>query len=165
MHIDHHQSADQFAKKSTAAFALIEILIAIVILTTVLSGLIYGYVQANRAAEWCSMSLAAQSYASQGAEQARAAIWSPRDVYTNGVQPMDQWPSGTTDVRIDFMDIPTKGDPALTNFQFWVTNYISVTSVSTNPPLRQIKSQCVWTYPMNNTLCTNTVILVRAGDQ
>ena len=54
-----------------AGFTLIEILIAVVIFGMLSSGLIYGYVQANRMAEWSSMSLAAQSYASQGLEQAR----------------------------------------------------------------------------------------------
>jgi len=111
------------------------------------------------------MSLAAQSFASQGAEQARAALWSPHDVYTNGVQEADQWPSGTNKTFISFMDIPTKGDPAATNFQFWVTNYVTVTNISINPPLRMIRSDCSWTFPMNGRLCTNTVILIRAGDQ
>lgn len=160
-----NQSGKRAAGKPDAAFTLMEIIISIVILTTVLSGLIYGYVQANRTAEWSSMSLAAQSYASQGAESARAAIWSPRDCLTNGLQAMDQLPNGTRTTNIDFMDIPTKGDPASTNFQFWVTNYVSIADISTNPPLRQITSQCIWTFPMNNKLCTNTVVLIRTGDQ
>ena len=63
------------------------------------------------------------------------------------------------------MDIPTKGDPAATNFQFWVTNWVTVTNISINPPLRMIRSDCSWTFPMNGRLCTNTVILIRAGDQ
>jgi len=68
---------------ATNAFTLIEILISFVILSLVMSGLMYGYVQANRVAEWSAISLAAQSYASQGAEQLRAADWRPRDPYTN----------------------------------------------------------------------------------
>lgn len=151
--------------RPVAAFTLIEILITLVILTTVVSGLICGYVQANWTAEWSSMSLAAQSYASQGAEQVRAAIWRPRDILTNGVQTMDQWPSGRSTNFVDFMDIPTKGDPTSTNFQYWETDYVAVTTISVNPPIRQIRSDCVWTFPMNGKLCTNTVILLRTGDQ
>ena len=160
-----HHSGKRRARRPDAAFTFIEVLTAIVVLVTVLSGLIYGYVQANWTAEWSSMSLAAQSFASQGAEQARAALWSPHDVYTNGVQDADQWPSGTNKSFVSFMDIPTKGDPAATNFQFWVTNWVTVTNISFNPPLRMIRSDCTWTFPMNGKLCTNTVILIRASDQ
>ena len=44
-----------------AGFTLIEILIAFLIFGMTVSGLIYGYVQANRMAEFSSMSLAANS--------------------------------------------------------------------------------------------------------
>ena len=61
------------------AFTLIEVVISIAILGMVMAGLIYGYVQANWSALWSSMSLSAQTFASEGAEQARAADWRPRD--------------------------------------------------------------------------------------
>jgi type II secretory pathway pseudopilin PulG len=148
------------------AFTLIEILVSVLIFTMAVSGLIYGYVQANWTAEWCSMSLAAQSLASQRAEQARAADWRPRDwPILSGPGTMDELTNGTVYSRVDFMDIPSKGKPNSANFQFWVTNWVSVTSVSINPPLRQIRSDAVWTFPMNGDLCTNTIILLRASDQ
>ena len=166
MHFCLNQSGQNQSRKPEAAFTRIEILITIIILTTVLSGLICGYVQANWTAEWSSMSLAAQSAASEGAEQVRAANWRPRDwPVTNGPQTMDEIPSGYTGSHVDYMDIPTKGNPASTNFQFWVTNFVSVTNISVNPPLRQITSFCVWAFPLNNRLYTNTVILIRASDQ
>ena len=56
-----------------AAYALGEVLLAFAIISLVFAGLIYGYVQANRMSEFSSMSLAAQSFAAQGAEQARAS--------------------------------------------------------------------------------------------
>ena len=162
-----HRAAKNMAHKPKAAFTLIETLISLIILTTVLSGLIYGYVQANWTAEWCSMSLAAQSYASQGAEAARAADWRPRDWPMSGGYrgSPDELTNGTTYSRVDFMDIPTKGTPNATNFQFWVTNYVSITKISDNPALRQIRSDATWTFPMNGKLCTNTIILLRASDQ
>ena len=46
----------------------------------VMSGMMYGYVQANRMAEWSSQSLAAMSYAAQGMEQLRSAQWSAERV-------------------------------------------------------------------------------------
>jgi type II secretory pathway pseudopilin PulG len=155
------------ARPTKAAFTLIETLITIVILVTVLAGLIEGYSQANWTAEWCSMSLAAQSYADQGAEQARAADWRPRDYpVTFGYMTMDELTNGTTIVRSDFMDIPTKiGTQNSTNIQFWVTNYVTITNMTVNPPLRRIRSDAVWSFPMNGKLCTNTIILMRASDQ
>ncbi|MEI7534399.1 MAG: hypothetical protein WCK57_08510 [Verrucomicrobiae bacterium] len=134
-------------------------MISIGILVTVFSGIIYGYVQANRMSEWSSMSLAAQSYASEGAEQVRAGNWSPR-----AWPPVDQT-SLTNYSFKDIMDVPIKGDPTNTDFSFFVTNYIAVTSYSANPPVRQIRCDCVWIFPLTGKLQTNTVILLRAGDQ
>ena len=167
MNFRFQQPSQGSARPTRAAFTLIEILISLVILITVLSGIMYGYVQANWTAEWCSMSMAAQSYASQGAEQARAANWATRAYpMTYGyLGAYDELTNNSVITRVDFMDIPTKGTPNTTNFNFWVTNYITIHDLSTNPPLRRIWSDAIWTYPMNGTLCTNTVILLRASDQ
>jgi len=157
--------AKHLSGEREAGFALGEVLVAIFILSLVFSGLIYGYVQANRMAEWTSMSLAAQSYASQGAEQARAADWRPRDwPPTNGPGTMDELPP-TNYTKVDILDIPIRGDPSSSDFSFWVTNNITVTKYSDNPPLRQIRSDCCWFFPLTGQLQTNTVILMRGPDQ
>lgn len=147
------------------AFALGEVLIAFLILSLVFSGLVYGYVEVNRMAQWTAKSLAAQSYASQGAEQARAADWRPRDwPQTNGPGTMDELPP-TNYTTVDIMDVPMKGNPTNSDFGYWVTNHISITTYSINPALRQIRSDCVWISPMTSLPQTNTVILLRAPDQ
>ena len=167
-------SFEQDHKRTAAnAFTLVEVLMSLLILTMVASGLIYGYVQANRMAEYSSMSLAAQSYASQGLEMARSAQWNSQIwPITNGPGKSDELPpttnaSGTVVpiVQISSLDIPCAGTPNGTNFAFWVTNYISVTQVSANPPLRQIKSDAQWTFPATGTKYVNTVITLRAPDQ
>ena len=151
--------------RHAAGFALGEVLVAFAILMLVFSGLIYGYVQANRMAEWSSMSLAAQSYASQGAEQARAADWRPRDwPVTNGPGTMDEL-SPTNYSFVDIMDVPIKGSPTNSDFAFWVTNKVSVTTYSVNPSIRQIRCDCVWTFPLTGQVQSNTVIIIRSGDQ
>ena len=150
-------------------FTLVETLIAFLVFGMVISGVLYGYVQINRMAEWSSMSLAAQSAASSGAERARAADWRPQDFPpTNGPGTMDELPANANYpvfTNVDYMDIPTKGDPASTNFSNWTTNYVWVTTASVNPPLREIQSYCLWTFPLTGTVYTNTVILMRAPDQ
>ena len=168
MYFCFEQSGKRLARGSAGAFTLIEIVISIAILGIALSGLIYGYVQANRTAEWTSMSIAAQSYASQGAEQARAADWRPRDYPpATGSGTMDELTNGTVFTNVSFMDVPTKGNPAAADFQFWVTNIVSITNLSINPPLRQITSRAFWNFPRGTSYIpyTNTVILDRAGDQ
>ena len=109
--------------RGLAAFSLIELVIAVGILVATIAGLIYGYLQANRVAEWSAMSLAAQSYAMQGAEQARAADWRPRDPVpltgaATGYGTMDELPP-TNYSQEDFMDIPCKGQPSSSDFNFW----------------------------------------------
>ena len=152
-----------------AAFTLVEVLISIVILALVFAGIIYGYVQANRFAEWSSMSLAAQSLASQGMEQARAAQWNSQEwpLPTNSC-PTDQlWVSNyvgatwtTTLTGSNYaMDIPSTGAP------FYATNVITITTVQITPPLRMIRSDCIWKFPGTGKVFTNTDVTYRAPDQ
>ena len=153
-------------RQRAAGFTLMEIMIAMVIFATVASGVIYGYIQANRTAEWSAMSLAAQSYASQGAEQVRAADWRPRDYPpTNGYATMDELPVGYSATNVYILDVPVKGSPASNDFSFFVTNTVWVTTAMTNPPLRQIRSDAVWTFAMTGKVYTNTIVLLRAPDQ
>lgn len=140
-----------------AAFSLIEVMIAFAIFGMVSGGILYGYVQANRCAEWSSMSLGAQSYASQGVEQALAAKW---DTEAYNEVTADFLPAPTNYIQIDTNDVPQSGAPLL------LTNYISITAIYTNgPDLRQIRSDVVWTFPLTHKLYTNTIITLRAPDQ
>lgn len=150
-----------------AGFSLGEVLVAFGVMMMVFSGLIYGYVQANRMAEWSSMSLAAQSYASQGAEQARAADWRPRDwPPATGFGTMDELPAPTQYMQIGIMDVPIKGSPTNSDFAFWVTNQITISTYgSGNPQVRQIRSDCIWMFPLTMAIQTNTMILLRGADQ
>ena len=152
-------------------FTLAEVLVAFFIFGLVVTGLIYGYVQVNRMAEFSSMSLAAQSYASQGVEMVKSAQWDyvrwPNTNYGPGTGDELGFRPGTiTNLppEVDTMDVPTTGAPIN------VTNYISVSYVLTNwypayPPLRQIRADCVWSFPLTGQLCTNTAIIFRAPDQ
>jgi type II secretory pathway pseudopilin PulG len=167
----HFKQAD----KSIAAnaFTLAEVLIAVVVLVTVMSGLIYGYVQMNRTALWSSMSLAAQSIASQGAEQARCAKWDtqvypptntgpgtgdelPPGIYINGLGSYTNQGSNYS------LDIPVSGAP------IYVTNTVTITTITnvlTTAPLRQISSQCVWQFPLTGNYFINSVYTLRAPDE
>ena len=147
------------ASAASAAFTLLEVLISVVILAMVMAGTIYGYVEANRNAEWNSMSYAAQSYALQGLEQVRAAKW---DLSAVPVASGDDLPAPTNYTQIDIMDIPVSGAPR------YVTNYITLTTIggpNSDAKLRQVKSECVWVFPRTGQIFTNTVITYRAPDK
>ncbi len=157
------------------AFSLVEVLFAFMVLSLSIAGMVYGYWQANRVAEWSSMSAAAQSYALQGLDQARAAQWNPWEGDTD-----DQLPAPFTTNQQDYLDIPMKGNPfdaaatnagGFTNAAFFSTNYIYITKVTSSQSgsfsanLRQITSVCYWTFPYSGKLFSNTVITLRASDQ
>ncbi len=145
----------------------------------VVGGVIYGYTEANRMADYTAMSLASESMAMQGIERARSANWNPTAYpMTYGMNGADELgstntgggyvnglPIGPIFSTIDYMDIPSKGTPDQTNFTSWVTNNVYVTNISLNPPLRQFRSDAIWTYPATGQLITNTVMDLRAPDQ
>jgi type II secretory pathway pseudopilin PulG len=156
----------QFNKSRTAAMTLVEVVIAMAILAMTMAGLIYGYVQVDRLADWNSMSLAAQSVASEGSEQARAAQWNS-EATTNGPGTEDELPPTTNSLGVAtnmIFGIATNYIPQ-TGGVLLLTNYLSVSVVTNNPPLREIKSFCIWTFPRTGTTYTNTVILQRAPDE
>lgn len=139
---------------------------AFAIFSLIAGGVVYGYLQANRTAEWSAMSLAAQSYAMQGAEQSRAADWNPRGYPpASGPNTTDEQPPTNLPPQVGIFDVPIKGDPAATDFAFFVTNYVTITNLSVNPPLRMIRADAVWRFYLNGLTYTNTAILYRAPDQ
>jgi len=140
-----------------AGFTLAEVVISLAIILITLAGVIYGYIKTTDRAEWSAYSLAAQSLAMQGVEQTRAAKWDPQ-----AWPPID--PLGETNFnQVEQLDVPKKGSPVL------ATNYISVTLVSSNPPLKELRADCVWVLKHRRSKLrgpfTNTVTTLRAADQ
>jgi type II secretory pathway pseudopilin PulG len=140
----------------SAGFTLAEVVVAISVATLAFGGVIYGYVLTADRAAWSANSLAAQSLAMQGIEQARGAKWDPK-----------AWPAvdelGVTNyTQVETLDVPRSGQPLL------ATNYISVTFVSQDPPLRQLRADCVWSL-VNGSRSrgpfTNTAVTLRTADQ
>ena len=57
------------------------------------------------------------------------------------------------------MDVPVTGAP------YSVTNKVTLSTVSTTPPLRMIQSDCIWIFPRTKQAYTNTVVTYRAPDK
>lgn len=144
-------------RQATAGLTLVEVIISLALGCLVFSGILVGYVQTSDRAEWSSYSLAAQSLAMQAVEQARGGKWDPK-----AWPPLDQMPP-TNFVTIEILDVPVAGEPV------HATNYVRVTDVSLNPPVRQIRADCVWGLRFRRTGVqgpfTNTAVTLRACDQ
>jgi hypothetical protein len=175
--------------KGFAAFTLAEVLIATIFVALFVGSVLRGYVQANRMAEWSSMSLAAQSMAAQGMEQARCAQWNTQAypaaygpgtgdelttnqiiVYsdtTNSITLSNSFygiamTTNWTATNVNYaMDVPATGAP------FSAMNIITITNATgaNGAPLRMIRSDCVWTFPTTGKTFTNTMVTFRAPDQ
>src|SRR5271163_3065742 len=106
-------------RKAGAAFTLMEVVIALLALGIMMAGVIFGYAQINQLALWSSMSLSAQSYASEGAEQARAAKCDTQAFPQTNSGP-GTWdelpPTNTPYTQTNVMDVPASG------LSFVVTN-------------------------------------------
>ena len=142
-------------QKASAAFTLVEVVMAIAIMALVMAGMIYGYVQTNNRAVWSCMSLAAQSYADNAVEQARAAQWDYFRTPTNEIQQLPSLKYVT-----NTMLIGSSG---------WQTNVVTTLTISNittaGVPLYQFRADCVWSFPHTGAKFTNSAITQRAPDQ
>lgn len=157
-----------FLQQSRAGFTLAEVVISIAIVSMVFSGILLGYVQSAKRAEWSGYSLAAQAYGIQQLEQARAAVWdisavTNRNEITNlnligWTYSANAW-RGYSWTNID---IPYSG----TNYMR-ATNYVTVSTVtvSVTPPIsvQSVEVATVWRF--KTKLFTNTMVNYYAPDQ
>jgi hypothetical protein len=56
------------------------------------------------------------------------------------------------------LDVPVTGTPV------YATNYVSISTVSVNPPLRELRTDCVWRLNERGPF-TNSIVTLRAPDQ
>jgi type II secretory pathway pseudopilin PulG len=139
--------------KNMMAYTLVEVLVSILILGIMVTGIVAGFLQTQKQAEWSAYSLAAQAMAMQAIEQSRAAKWDPyASPPTNEIVSI---PRRTTNI----LDIPISG----TNIVY-ATNAVGIRMISTTPPLMEISVTNTWRF-MNRGVFTNTVITYRAPDQ
>jgi hypothetical protein len=140
--------------KGNGAFTLTEVVFSLAIIGLTAGGIINGYIQSARLTDWQAHSLAAHSLAMQRVEQCRAAKWD-----TRSFPAVDELVSSNFPTVVEQMDLPTIS----TNVSY-ATIYTTITSVSTNPPLRMMQADCVWRFPGRGWF-TNTIVTYRAPDQ
>ena len=139
------------------AFTLVEVVIAVLISTIVFATVVYAYIGANDRSEWSAYSFAAQSLAHQAIEQARTAKWDPQNY------PAYDDLGVTNYTQVETLDVPLSGPPVL------ATNYVSISTVTNSPEIRQLRADCVWVlvtrYHGAAGPFTNTAVSFRASDQ
>ena len=139
--------------KRCRAFTLMEATIASTIAAMMFGGIIYGYIQSNKSAEWSAYSFAAQSLAMQRLEQTRACRWDPE-----GTPALDQLLASNFSPQVSILDVPMNG----TNITY-ATNVTTISTISTVPPLRLISVEATWQF-INGKVYTNTIATYRAPD-
>jgi type II secretory pathway pseudopilin PulG len=144
-------------RRKALGFTLVEVVIAVLISTIVFATVVYAYIGANDRSEWSAYSFAAQSLAHQAIEQTRTAKWDPQN-----------WPAyddlGITNyTQVETLDVALTGQPVL------ATNYVSISTVTNSPEIRQLRADCVWVlvtrYHGAAGPFTNTAVSFRASDQ
>jgi type II secretory pathway pseudopilin PulG len=141
------------SRKRRQAFTLMEALIASTIAAIMFGGIVYGYVQSNRSAEWSAFSFAAQSLAMQRLEQARACTFDPE-----GSPSVDQLVSANFPIEVSVLDVPMTGSNVT-----YATNITTITTLSTAPPLKMINVDTIWSF-INGKIYTNSITTYRASD-
>lgn len=141
---------------SIKGFTIVEMITAMAIAGITVAGVASGFMQVFVQGQSSAYSLAAHSLAMRGMEQARAAKWDPMSNAPN----KDELGSNTNwPPQIEILDLPMQG-----NNITYGTNRVFVTTISTKPPLRQIRVECTWNF-MNRRTFTNTIVTYRAPDQ
>jgi type II secretory pathway pseudopilin PulG len=135
-------------------FTLVEVVVSVGMVVLLGGGILTGYIQSARFADWQAHSLAAQSLAMQRLEQTRAAKWDRR-----AYPAIDQLVSSNFPAAATALDLPVAA-----NHPSYATNFTTITDVTVNPPLRMIQVACVWRFG-NGRLFTNSIATYRAPDQ
>lgn len=135
-------------------FTLMEASIASAVASLMFGGIVYGYVQAGRNAEWSAYSFAAQAMAMHRLEQTRACRWDPE-----ATPAVDELVATNFPTLASVLDVPMSG----TNVTY-ATNYTAISTISTVPQVRMIRVDTVWKFLLNGRFYTNTIATCRASD-
>ena len=139
-------------------FTLVEVVISLAILGLTVSAILFGYTFCSRQAEWGAYALTAQADAEQRLAQVRVARWT-----TLTASPIDELVSSNFPMQVSTRDYNAG---RITTFS--VTNFTTLTVISTNPPLKFVRVDAVWSFvPRGRAgqIFTNTLFTYRGPDE
>lgn len=157
-----------------SAFTLAEVVMSVGIVAVVFGGVLAGYIQSARRAEWSGYALAAQGLAIQQLEQAKSAAWQPsagKNEITNlNLTAMSFNASSQTwkGYSVGILDLPINGG---TNNAIKATNFVTIsmlTNVQNTPGvnLQMVQVDTVFVFYAfgGKRLYTNTLVTYLAPD-
>jgi prepilin-type N-terminal cleavage/methylation domain-containing protein len=156
MNIGH--CCNRLFRAGQRGFTLTEVVVSLAVAVTGYAGVIGGYIYVSDRAQWSAHSMAAQALAMESIEQVRAAQW---DTQT--------WPNLDEAKPTNAVIVVPLDVPLYSGTLHWATNYLTISNLSTKPPLRLLRADCVWNMPSRRAGLqgpfTNTIITYRAADQ
>ena len=135
------------------AMSLVEAVVALAIAGVAIAALVGGFIFLLRRSEAAAYSVAANSLALSGYEQARAAKWDALSL-TN----VDELVASNYPPRGMVLDIPRSGNNVV-----YATNYTTISTISTNPLLKVLRVDCVYPF-LDRGLFTNSIVSYRATE-
>jgi prepilin-type N-terminal cleavage/methylation domain-containing protein len=131
-------------------FTLVEVMVALGIVTLLFSGILTAYIQSSRQAEWTGYSLAAQAIGVQQIEQARSGVWDlsiSKNELTNLNLLSWTYNAATkvgTGYTTNVLDLPISG----TNNVVMATNFVTVKMLNltglSNVLVQMVTVDTVW---------------------
>ncbi|MEW6159507.1 MAG: hypothetical protein AB1813_18930 [Verrucomicrobiota bacterium] len=141
-------------RRRALGFTLEEVMVSIMITGLGLSGVVSGYLLAAERTEWASCSMAAQNLAVQRLEETRAARWD-----TQADPPLDELTAANFPEVVLPFDLPTVGTNTANG-----TVITTITPLASNPKIKLVRVDCVWTC-RNRGPFTNSVVSLRSANQ
>ncbi|MEY2429135.1 MAG: hypothetical protein QOJ40_2020 [Verrucomicrobiota bacterium] len=148
------QRLGRSSPRTDAAMTLVEVVVALAISGLAVGAIVSGYLFSATSAEKSGLSLAANARAMERIEETRSATWD-----TASVPAVDQLVSSNFPNKVMALDVSGTG-AGIT----YATSFTQITLVSTSPPLKRIRVDCVWNFN-NSKMLTNTIETCRAPDQ
>ena len=144
----------QLSGQTQRGMTLIEVVVALAVTGLAVGGIVSGYHFCTHSAQQAALIQAANSRAMERIEETRSVKWD-----------VTSWPSVDQLVASNF---PTKtvtldmsGSGAMVTTASLETQ---ISKVSTNPPLKRIRVNCIWRY-RGGPVITNSIETFRAPDQ
>jgi prepilin-type N-terminal cleavage/methylation domain-containing protein len=143
-------------------FTLVEVVIAVAIVTLLFGGILTAYIQMSRQAEWAGYSLAAQSIGIHQIEQARSAVWD-YSISKNELTNLNllSWTYNTstkvgTGYTTSVLDLPVSGTNIVVATNFVTVKMLSLTGLP-NVQVHLVMVDTVWPFltPQGKRLFTN----------
>ncbi|NOS70235.1 MAG: hypothetical protein HOP33_09920 [Verrucomicrobia bacterium] len=134
---------------------LAEVVVAMAITGLAVGGIVTGYIYSTTSAEKAGYHLVANARAMERIEEVRSAQW----VTTGSTNLVDYLVATNFPSKVVTNDLSGSGAGVVT-----ATLNTYITQVSTNPPLKRIRVDCIWKFKGVETI-TNTIETLRAPDQ